>query len=53
MPESGTPGHATEVLTFVVWIALAVLSFNPIVWIINSIYLWKRWTEGPGNMATV
>ena len=34
------------------WITLTIVSFNPIVWIINSIYLWKRWTEGPGNMAT-
>jgi hypothetical protein len=29
------------------WIALTVLSFNPIAWIINAIYLWKRWTEEP------
>jgi NADPH:quinone reductase-like Zn-dependent oxidoreductase len=27
------------------WIALTVLSFNPIAWIINAIYLRKRWTE--------
>jgi len=33
------------------WITLTIVSFNPIVWIINSIYLWKRWKEGPGNMA--
>jgi hypothetical protein len=27
------------------WIALTVLSFNPIAWIINFFYLRKRWTE--------
>jgi NADPH:quinone reductase-like Zn-dependent oxidoreductase len=27
------------------WIALTVLSFNPIAWIINAVYLWRRWTE--------
>ena len=27
------------------WIALTILSFNPIAWIINAIYLWKRWRE--------
>ncbi|HSP45910.1 MAG TPA: hypothetical protein VLO30_07955, partial [Chthoniobacterales bacterium] len=34
------------------WIALTVLSFNPIAWIINAIYLWKRWSEGPGATGT-
>jgi NADPH:quinone reductase-like Zn-dependent oxidoreductase len=29
------------------WIALTILSFNPIAWIINAIYLWKRWAEEP------
>jgi hypothetical protein len=29
------------------WIALSILSFNPIAWIINAIYLWKRWGEEP------
>ena len=29
------------------WIALTILSFNPIAWIINVIYLWKRWGEAP------
>jgi hypothetical protein len=28
------------------WIALTILSFNPIAWIINTIYLWRRWREG-------
>ncbi len=28
------------------WITLTILSFNPIAWIINSIYVWKRWGEG-------
>jgi hypothetical protein len=29
------------------WIALTILSFNPIAWIINAIYFRKRWTEEP------
>jgi NADPH:quinone reductase-like Zn-dependent oxidoreductase len=29
------------------WIALTILSFNPIAWIINAIYLRKRWMEEP------
>jgi NADPH:quinone reductase-like Zn-dependent oxidoreductase len=28
------------------WIALTILSFNPIAWIINAIYLRRRWVEG-------
>jgi|GEM_PF-9643 len=35
------------------WIALTILSFNPIAWIINAIYLRKRWAEEPGATATV
>jgi NADPH:quinone reductase-like Zn-dependent oxidoreductase len=31
------------------WIALTILSFNPIAWIINAIYLRKRWAEEPLN----
>jgi NADPH:quinone reductase-like Zn-dependent oxidoreductase len=27
------------------WIALTILSFNPLAWIINGIYLWRRWAE--------
>jgi NADPH:quinone reductase-like Zn-dependent oxidoreductase len=27
------------------WIALTILSFNPIAWIINAFYLRKRWAE--------
>jgi NADPH:quinone reductase-like Zn-dependent oxidoreductase len=27
------------------WVALTILSFNPIAWIINAIYLWRRWRE--------
>ncbi len=34
------------------WIALTILSFNPAAWIINSIYLWKRWGEKPVATAT-
>lgn len=33
------------------WIALTILSFNPVAWIINFIYLRKRWAEG--SVATV
>jgi putative flippase GtrA len=33
------------------WIALTILSFNPIAWIINAIYLWKRWAEEPAATA--
>lgn len=33
------------------WIALTILSFNPIAWVINAIYLWKRWSEEP-SVAT-
>lgn len=29
------------------WITLTILSFNPIAWIINAIYLRKRWSEEP------
>jgi hypothetical protein len=29
------------------WITLTILSFNPIAWIINAIYLWRRWREEP------
>jgi NADPH:quinone reductase-like Zn-dependent oxidoreductase len=31
------------------WIALTILSFNPIAWIINGIYLWRRWNEEPAT----
>ena len=34
------------------WIALTILSLNPIAWIINAIYLWKRWSEEPPVTAT-
>lgn len=33
------------------WIALTILSFNPIAWIINAIYLRKRWAEEPAITA--
>jgi hypothetical protein len=32
------------------WVALTILSFNPIAWIINAIYLWRRW--GENSVAT-
>lgn len=33
------------------WIALTILSFNPVAWIINAIYLRKRWAEEPAATA--
>jgi NADPH:quinone reductase-like Zn-dependent oxidoreductase len=27
------------------WIILTVLSLNPVAWIINVVYLWRRWRE--------
>jgi hypothetical protein len=33
------------------WVALTILSFNPIAWIINAIYLWRRWNEEPAAIA--
>jgi len=27
------------------WLTLTIASFNPLAWIINLVYLWKRWTE--------
>jgi len=27
------------------WITLTILSFNPVAWIINFLYLRKRWGE--------
>jgi NADPH:quinone reductase-like Zn-dependent oxidoreductase len=33
------------------WVALTFLSLNPIAWIINAIYLWRRWKEDPGATA--
>jgi NADPH:quinone reductase-like Zn-dependent oxidoreductase len=35
------------------WIALTILSFNPIAWIINAIYLRRRWAETPGTTPAV
>jgi NADPH:quinone reductase-like Zn-dependent oxidoreductase len=29
------------------WITLTILSFNPVAWIINLVYLRKRWAEDP------
>ncbi|MCA1601132.1 MAG: zinc-binding dehydrogenase, partial [Acidobacteria bacterium] len=33
------------------WVTLTILSFNPIAWIINAIYLRKRWAEEPAAAA--
>jgi hypothetical protein len=27
------------------WVTLTIFSFNPLVWIINFVYLRKRWAE--------
>lgn len=27
------------------WVALTLLSFNPVVWLVNGVYLGKRWKE--------
>jgi hypothetical protein len=27
------------------WVALTILSFNPVAWILNAVYLRKRWAE--------
>ena len=35
------------------WITLTILSFNPIAWIINAIYLRRRWAEPATVPATV
>lgn len=35
------------------WITLTILSLNPIAWIINAIYLWRRWSEPATATATV
>ena len=33
------------------WVTLTILSFNPIAWIINAIYLRRRWAEEPAATA--
>jgi NADPH:quinone reductase-like Zn-dependent oxidoreductase len=36
------------------WVTLTLFSFNPAVWIINFIYLRKRWAEdSPGRLKSV
>jgi hypothetical protein len=35
------------------WIALTILSFNPVAWIINFIYLRRRWTEDAVATPTI
>lgn len=35
------------------WVALTILSFNPIAWIINAIYLRKRWAEDSVATAAI
>jgi NADPH:quinone reductase-like Zn-dependent oxidoreductase len=34
------------------WITLTILSFNPVVWLINAIYLRKRWAENSEATTT-
>jgi hypothetical protein len=35
------------------WIALTILSFNPVAWLINFIYLRKRWAEDAVATQTI
>jgi hypothetical protein len=35
------------------WITLAILSFNPVAWIINFLYLRKRWGEDSVATPTI
>ena len=35
------------------WITLTILSFNPVAWIINLIYFWKRWAEDSVATPTI
>jgi NADPH:quinone reductase-like Zn-dependent oxidoreductase len=34
------------------WIALTILTFNPVAWIVNALYLKKRWSEDAAAAAT-
>jgi len=27
------------------WVTLTILSLNPVAWVINGIYLWRRWAD--------
>jgi hypothetical protein len=35
------------------WITLTIFSFNPVAWIINFIYLRKRWAEDFAATPTI
>jgi hypothetical protein len=35
------------------WITLTIVSFNPVAWIINFIYLWMRWAEDSVATPTI
>jgi len=35
------------------WVTLTIFSFNPVVWIINFFYFWKRWAEDSVATATI
>jgi hypothetical protein len=35
------------------WIMLTIFTFNPVAWIINFIYLRKRWAKAFGATATI
>jgi hypothetical protein len=35
------------------WIALTILSCNPIAWIVNIVYLSKRWSEDSPTPQTI
>ena len=33
------------------WIALTIASLNPVVWLVNAVYFWKRWSEDSAARA--
>ncbi len=35
------------------WVTLTIFSFNPVAWIINLVYCWRRWAEDSAATATV
>src|SRR5262249_37621402 len=35
------------------WLTLTIASFNPLAWIINLVYLWKRWREDAVATPTI
>jgi hypothetical protein len=35
------------------WIVLTIVSFNPLIWLFNFIYLRKRWAEESGRVPVI